>query len=81
MDSHADNMDSRADNHGQTPAAWIAVIISTLGFLIGAYAILVSSPLIFWIAVAVIFLGGIVGWILKAMGFGQDSTPSHPAGL
>jgi hypothetical protein len=74
-------MDSHADNHGQTPAAWTAVIISTLGFFLGAFAILVSSPLIFWIAVGVIFLGGIVGWILKAMGFGQDSTPTHNAGL
>lgn len=73
-------MDSHADNHGQTPAAWTAVIIATLGFLVGAYAIVISSPLLFWISVAIIVVGGIAGWVLKAMGFGQDSTPAHPAG-
>lgn len=79
MNSRA-HADSHADNHGQTPAAWAAVIIATLGFLIGAWAILASSPVLFWIAVAVIFVGGIAGWVLKAMGFGQDATPPHSAG-
>lgn len=71
---------SHADNHGQTPAAWAAVIIATLGFLIGAVAVLTSAVWLFWVAVGVIALAGVVGWVLKAMGFGQDSTPAHPAG-
>jgi predicted exporter len=73
-------MQSHADNHGQTPAAWAAVIIATLGFLVGAYAVVVSAVWLFWVAVGIVVVGGIVGWVLKAMGFGQDSTPVHPAG-
>lgn len=71
---------SHADNHGQTPAAWAAVIIATLGFLVGAYAVVVTAIWLFWVSVAIVGFGGIVGWILKAMGFGQDATPTHPAG-
>lgn len=71
---------SHADNHGQTPAAWAAVIIATLGFLLGAYAVLVSAIWLFWVSVGVVFLGGVVGWVLKVLGFGQDATPVHPAG-
>jgi len=71
---------SHADNHGQTPAAWAAVIIATLGFLVGAVAVVMSLIWLFWVSVAVVVLAGIVGWVLKAMGFGQSSTPVHPAG-
>lgn len=71
---------SHADNHGQTPAAWTAVILATLGFLVGAYAVVVTAIWLFWVGVAIVFVGGIAGWVLKAMGFGQDSTPAHPAG-
>lgn len=71
---------SHADNHGQTPAAWAAVIVATLGFLVGAYAVVVSSIWLFWVSVGIVLLGGIVGWTLKAMGFGQDTTPTHSSG-
>lgn len=62
-----------SDNHGQTPAAWAAVIIMTIGFAIGGFAVVLALPWLFWTSVAIIVVGGIVGWIMRAMGMGQSA--------
>ncbi len=43
-----------ADNHGNTPAAWTAVGVALLGFLVGGIALMLSpvSMTLFWIGVA-----------------------------
>lgn len=69
-----------SDNHGSTPAAWTAVLIVTLGFLVGGFAVVWAKPWLFWISVGVVFLGGLVGWIMRAMGFGQQPSQAHSAG-
>ena len=43
-----------ADNHGNTPAAWTAVSVAMLGFLVGSIALMldpVRMPM-FWVGVA-----------------------------
>lgn len=67
-------------NHGQTPAAWTAVVIMTLGFLIGGFAVVWAKPWLFWTSVGIVALGGLVGWIMRAMGLGQQVTQTHSAG-
>lgn len=69
-----------SDNHGQTPAAWTAVVIITLGFLVGGFAVVWAKPWLFWTSVGIIVLGGLVGWIMKAMGLGQEASQAHSAG-
>ena len=43
-----------SDNHGNTPAAWIAVAIAMLGFVVGAVGLMLTpvSMTIFWVGVA-----------------------------
>ncbi len=43
-----------ADNHGNTPAAWTAVGVAMLGFLVGGIALMLSpvSMTLFWIGLA-----------------------------
>lgn len=69
-----------SDNHGQTPAAWAAVVIITIGFLVGGIAIVLAQPWLFWVGSGVIVIGGLAGWILRAMGLGQDVSATHSGG-
>ena len=42
-----------ADNHGNTPAAWTAVGVAMLGFLVGSIALMLSpiSMVLFWVGI------------------------------
>lgn len=62
-----------SENHGQTPAAWTAVIIMTLGFTIGGFAVVLALPWLFWTSVGIIAAGAVVGWVMRAMGLGQSA--------
>lgn len=64
------------DNHGQTPAAWTAVIVLMAGFLLGAVAVLARAPWLFGLSVAVVLLGGVTGKVMQMMGLGQ-APASH----
>jgi len=68
------------DNHGQTVAAWTAVIIMLVGSTVSAIAVVISSPLIFWIGMVICLLGGIAGLVLRSMGYGQKRTVLHVGG-
>ncbi len=63
-----------ADNHGSTPAAWVAVFITLVAFVVGGLALVFSPPnwVMFWIAVALLPVALIVGKVMSAMGLGAD---------
>lgn len=60
-----------AEGHGNTLAAWVAVAIVLLAFVIGGIAVLVSAWTLFWVAVVLAFVGGATGKVLQMLGFGQ----------
>ncbi|MBM0127499.1 HGxxPAAW family protein [Pimelobacter simplex] len=60
-----------ADNHGNTPAAWTAVLVSLVGFVVGAIGMSIS-PLnwpLFWIGTVIVLAGGVVFLVMAKMGF------------
>ncbi len=59
------------DNHGQTPAAWSAVAVLLLGFLLGAVAVLLRTPWLFFVAIGVVVVGALTGKVMAMMGLGQ----------
>ncbi|MDQ4084947.1 MAG: hypothetical protein M3165_03940 [Actinomycetota bacterium] len=63
-----------ADNHGSTPAAWVAVVIALVGFVVGGVALVLSPPnwVLFWIGLALLPVAMIVGKVMSAMGLGGD---------
>lgn len=64
-----------ADNHGNTPAAWTGVIVSLVGFCIGAFGLSVD-PLnwpAFWIGSVVIVAGGVVFLAMAKMGMHESA--------
>lgn len=57
-----------ADNHGNTPAAWTAVMIALAAFVVGGIGLMVGSMAIFWIGVALGPIALIVGYVMARMG-------------
>lgn len=62
------------DDHGSTPAAWTAVVIITIAFVVGTLAVVLGNWPMFWVGVALVVVGGIVGKVMAAMGLGKPGT-------
>ena len=63
-----------SDNHGNTPAAWTAVAIGMLGFVVGGIALMVSpiNMTWFWIGCAVVVAAGVVFGVMAKMGLNGE---------
>jgi len=61
-------------NHGNTPAAWSAVAIGLLGFVVGAVGLMLSpvSYTLFWVGVALFVASGVVWAVMAKLGFGAS---------
>jgi hypothetical protein len=59
-------------HHGNTPAAWTAVFIILVGFVVGGIGLVVNSWPTFWVGVALVPVGAIVGKIMQKMGLGAE---------
>jgi hypothetical protein len=62
-----------SDNHGNTPAAWTAVCIGLLAFLVGGIGLMAYSMVVFWIGVALAPIAIVVGFVMSRMGYGATS--------
>jgi hypothetical protein len=59
-----------SDNHGNTPAAWAAVGVAMLGFVVGGIGLMfnpVSMP-VFWVGVAIGVASIVVFAVMVRMG-------------
>ena len=66
-------MSEEHENHGQTPAAWTAVIIVMIAFVLGTLGVVLGSWPLFWIGgVALAVVGGITGRVMSMMGMGKQ---------
>lgn len=63
-------MSAEHDNHGSTPAAWAAVTIIMVAFVVGALGVGFAMEWLFWVGVAMIVLGLVVGKVMQMMGMG-----------
>lgn len=61
---------ARVVHHGNTPAAWTAVVIITLAFVVGAVGLIVGSWPTFIVGGALVVVGAIVGKVMQMMGLG-----------
>ncbi|MFL6070673.1 MAG: HGxxPAAW family protein [Actinomycetes bacterium] len=62
------------DKHGSTPAAWTAVTIIMVAFLVGGIGVVVAQPWIFWVGVGLVVVGLVVGKVMQMMGMGADQA-------
>ncbi len=65
------------ESHGNSVAAWTAVIIIALGFLLVTVAVVASLTILYPIGAVVIVIGAVTGKVLSAMGFGVSGKPGH----
>ncbi|WP_067439351.1 HGxxPAAW family protein [Nocardioides jensenii] len=62
-----------SDNHGNTPAAWTAVIIGLVAFVVAGVGLMLSpiSMPIFWIGMALLPVAMVVFVVMTKMGLGD----------
>lgn len=56
--------------HGNSPAAWTAVIIMLAAIAIGTLAFFFSWVWLVWVSVGLLVLGAIIGWAMSKAGYG-----------
>lgn len=64
------NADISDPGHGHSPAAWVAVIVMIIGFVVGALGFWFVSMWMIWLAIGLVLGGWLLGWILAKVGFG-----------
>ncbi len=65
---------AHAVGHGNSVAAWTAVGVIVLGALISSIAIPFALVWLFWVGLVVIAVGAVLGKVLTAMGFGEQTS-------
>lgn len=60
-------------HHGNTPAAWTAVCLALVAFVVGGVGLMVGTWLVFWLGVALLAMAAVVGKVMQAMGLGDTS--------
>ncbi|MEO7122983.1 MAG: DUF6704 family protein [Lacisediminihabitans sp.] len=62
--------DTSDPGHGNSPAAWTAVIIMLVAFAIGTVAFFLDLAVVVWACAGLVIVGLIVGWVLARVGYG-----------
>jgi len=65
------------EDHGSTPAAWTAVIIIALAFVVGTLAVILGNWPMFWVGVGLVIVGAVAGKVLSMMGMGKKPDAGH----
>ncbi|MEU6355357.1 HGxxPAAW family protein [Streptomyces sp. NPDC047072] len=65
-------------SHGHTPAAWTGVTICFIGFCVAGAFMVMAQPVGFWAGIVIACLGGVVGWVMSAMGLGMPKDAHKP---
>jgi hypothetical protein len=65
-----------SDSHGNTPAAWTAVVVGLLGFVVGAVGLMLDpiSMFIFWVGLAITLAALVVYAVMAKLGY---NGPGH----
>jgi len=64
--------------HGNSPAAWTAVIIMLVAFTIGTFAFWFEMVWLVWASAALLVVGLLVGLVLAKLGYGVGGDKLTP---
>ena len=64
-----------SDNHGNTPAAWTAVSVALVGFVVGGVGLMFDpvNMVVFWVGVVITLAAGAVFLAMDKAGLHQSS--------
>lgn len=85
--NHA-RMGDETIGHGNSPAAWTCVLIMLAGAAVASFAFVLASTegnhdfgtVLFWAGIAVMFVGLIVGFVLRKIGYGVGGSKLKNSG-
>jgi len=72
------SIESADPGHGHSPAAWTAVVIMLIAFVIGTFAFWFDLPWVVVGAAVLLVIGLIVGWIMAKVGYGVNGPKYSP---
>jgi membrane protein YdbS with pleckstrin-like domain len=64
--------------HGNSPAAWTAVIIMLIAFAIGTLAFWFDLPWLVWASAGLLVVGALTGLVLSKLGYGVRGPRYQP---
>lgn len=64
--------------HGDSPAAWTAVVVMMLAFAVGTVAFFFHQAWLVWISAGVVVLGLLLGWVIAKAGYGVNGPKYVP---
>lgn len=64
--------------HGNSPAAWTAVVIMLVAFTIGTFAFWFDVAWLVYASAVLLVLGAIAGLVLKKLGYGVGGDKLTP---
>lgn len=64
-------MSSKRSHHGNTPAAWTAVIIAIIAFVVGGFGTIVGNLWIVALGFLLLGAAAVVGKMMQMAGLGQ----------
>lgn len=64
--------------HGDSPAAWTAVIVMLIGIAVGTVAFFLHQAWLVWICAGIVVLGALLGFILAKAGYGVNGPKFTP---
>jgi membrane protein YdbS with pleckstrin-like domain len=71
MSNHSDE-----PGHGNSPAAWTAVVIMLVAFTVGTIAFFFDVPWVVWASAGLVVVGLLVGWGMARAGYGVGGSKS-----
>ncbi|WP_022888021.1 DUF6704 family protein [Agromyces italicus] len=60
--------------HGHSPAAWTAVTIMLVAFVVGTVAFFFDAQWLVWASAGLLVVGLLVGWVLTRVGYGVGGS-------
>ena len=76
--SVSEQYDLHDPGHGSSPAAWVAVTIMLIAFVIGTFAFWFDLAWLVWASAGLLVVGLLVGIVLSKLGYGVKGPKYAP---
>lgn len=64
--------------HGNSPAAWTAVVIMLVSIVIGTVAFFLEMQWLVWACLGLLVVGALIGWAMAKAGYGVNGPKFTP---